>query len=247
MSTPEPHSLPPADLGSVFTRAAGLRGVLAPTRPTQAPPAQEGSATSDPTPSEQAPRKGAAASSTQPKAPTAKRSRRPRGKASIARKSPATPTPSSAQLAAAPSTDEPADQTTPAGPAGPEDLKKGVVVYAALSVRERLTAHRKRTGRTITQVLFDAFDSTYEDLPQLYKAESPQGNSLFDRPASPRRADSHDPIVSIFAMMSKRNKTVIDTITARVAPGNPRARSRVAALALDTYLPPLNDGSETSP
>ena len=244
MSAQEPRSLPPADLSGVFARANGLRGVLTPTPPPQTPPAdaEQDPGTSDPRPPKKAPTTGYSPTPVQGRTSTAKKTRAPRSKARPAAKSTATTTaPQPPQTSRAPSAEAPADQTDPTTPAGPEDLRKGVVVYAALSVRERLTAHRKRTGRTITQVLFDAFDATHEELPELYRAESPQGSSLFDRPAAPRRADSHDPIVSIFAMMSERNKTDIDTITARVAPGNPRARSRVAALALDTYLPPLDD------
>lgn len=232
---PDPHGLPPADLSSAFGRASALRGRLTPVSPDPdtATPSDEEQPQPAPAPEASRP----AETPTPPaKASAPRRARRRAADSSRTDSRDTTPTPT------------PRPESAPAQPvsATSEGARRGIVIYTPVTVRDRLTAHRKNTNLTVTEILFDAFDDTHDQLADLYRAAAPQEQrpSLFERPATRRRAAADDPLVQTFVSMTARNIEILDRITATVAPNNTRARSRVAALALDAYLPPLPDDAQ---
>lgn len=161
---------------------------------------------------------------------------------------PAAPPPASADTAVtnAPSPDAAGAQPSSAPQAAADDGAGGgkgrpVVFYVPLSVRNRLTAFRKASRATTAEVLLDAFDASFEQLPALLGAGPSGRPSRFQRTSTRRTAADDDPLVQVFVSLSAHNLGIIDDITAEVAPGATRARSKVAAAALNAFLPPTSD------
>lgn len=217
MSTTQPGGLPPTDLAGAFGRASGLVGAL-PTSPRgKAKPAQ----TNDGTAGAQATSKPAVTAVT-----------------------------TSTEVPSLVVDDDPTHPDTAEDPQADDEGQdsggpRAVVFYVPLTVRNRLTAYRRTSRTTTAEVLLDAFDSTYDQLPSLLgtSASSSVRPSRFERPTSRRTSAEDDPLVQVYVNLSPHNLGVIDDITKDVAPGATRARSKVAAAALNAFLPPTSDAS----
>jgi hypothetical protein len=107
-----------------------------------------------------------------------------------------------------------------------------VIVYLAVSLRSRLRSHAATTGRSHTQIVFDALNDTHTRLAELTGAAVPE-DGLFVAQRSGRRQDREDR-VQVSIRPNQENLAVIDGLAGRHTAGN---RSALIAAALDAYLP----------
>ncbi|MEV6350434.1 hypothetical protein [Actinoplanes sp. NPDC051851] len=111
-----------------------------------------------------------------------------------------------------------------------------VVVYLSVTLRSRLRAHAAETGRSHTQIVFDALNATHARLAELLgggRAEAPL-DGLFVVQRSGRRQHREDR-VQVSIRPNRANLAVIDQLARRYGSGN---RSALVAAALDAFLPP---------
>lgn len=120
-----------------------------------------------------------------------------------------------------------------------------VVVYLSISLRARLRAHAETGGRSHTQIVFDALNATHTRLAELAAASAAHhpdvqpGDGLFVAQRSARRVHDEDQ-VQVSIRPNPTNLDVIDQLADRHTSGN---RTALIALALDEYLPPLQQGT----
>ncbi|MFI1988573.1 hypothetical protein [Actinoplanes sp. NPDC020271] len=107
-----------------------------------------------------------------------------------------------------------------------------VIVYLAVSVRSRLRAHAAATGRSHTQIVFDALNDTHPRLAELTGTPMPE-DGLFVAQRPGRRQHLEDQ-VQVSIRPNQENLAVIDGLAGRHTGGN---RSALIAAALDAYLP----------
>ncbi|GAA2883778.1 hypothetical protein Acy02nite_07550 [Actinoplanes cyaneus] len=107
-----------------------------------------------------------------------------------------------------------------------------VIVYLAVSLRSRLRAHAAATGRSHTQIVFDALNDTHPRLAELAGTPMPV-DGLFVAQRSGRRQHLEDQ-VQVSIRPNQENLAVIDGLAGRHTDGN---RSALIAAALDAYLP----------
>ncbi|GIF14329.1 hypothetical protein [Actinoplanes teichomyceticus] len=110
-----------------------------------------------------------------------------------------------------------------------------VIVYLAVGLRSRLRAHAAETGRSHTQIVFDALNDAHPRLAEL--TGGPPGGTardgLFVAQRSGRRHHGEDR-VQVSIRPNPANLAVIDGLAGRHTAGN---RSALIAAALDAYLP----------
>lgn len=130
-----------------------------------------------------------------------------------------------------------------AAEAAPDDRSdQPVQISLPVSVNARLTAFKKKTGLSHPNILFDAIESTAEQLPVLVKAKTVQlgtstGTALFSRPQTAAKRDtSSEPRESFIIRITKQNKGVLDTLAKQVNAPN---RTVLIVAAYDAYLPEL--------
>ncbi|MEU4423525.1 hypothetical protein AB0F81_23095 [Actinoplanes sp. NPDC024001] len=116
-----------------------------------------------------------------------------------------------------------------------------VVVYLSVSLRSRLRAHAAATGRSHTQLVFDALNATHDRLAELVAVSGPAAapaDGIFVAQRTGRRRHSEDQ-VQVSIRPHAANLAVIDDLAARHTTGN---RSALIATALDEYLPAVSKG-----
>jgi hypothetical protein len=109
-----------------------------------------------------------------------------------------------------------------------------VVVYLAVSLRSRLRAHAAATGRSHTQIVFDALNDTHTRLTELTGTPMPEPvrDGIFVAQRSGRRQHREDQ-VQVSIRPNPENLAVIDGLAGRHTAGN---RSALIAAALDAHL-----------
>lgn len=108
-----------------------------------------------------------------------------------------------------------------------------VVVYLSVSLRSRLRDRAAVTGRTHTQLVFDALNATHTRIGDLIGEDQAPSDGIFLAQRAGRRRHIEDRVqVSIRPHPS--NLAVIDELAARHTTGN---RSALIATALDEFLP----------
>ncbi|MEV6300274.1 hypothetical protein AB0M02_12795 [Actinoplanes sp. NPDC051861] len=115
-----------------------------------------------------------------------------------------------------------------------------VVVYLSVSLRARLRARAATTGRSHTQLVFDALNATHDRLAALAHdgAAAAPADGIFVAQRTGRRQHSEDQ-VQVSIRPNQANLAVIDDLAARHTAGN---RSALIAIALDEFLPPVTKG-----
>jgi hypothetical protein len=115
-----------------------------------------------------------------------------------------------------------------------------VVVYLSVSVRSRLRAQAAATGRSHTQLVFDALNATHDRLGDLVAVSGPAAvaDGIFVAQRTGRRQHSEDQ-VQVSIRPNPANLAVIDSLAARHTAGN---RSALIATALDDFLPAVSKG-----
>ncbi|MFC7530641.1 hypothetical protein [Actinoplanes sp. GCM10030250] len=116
-----------------------------------------------------------------------------------------------------------------------------VVVYLSVSLRARLRAQATATGRSHTQLVFDALNATHDRLPDLVAgggAVAASADGIFVAQRTGRRQHSEDQ-VQVSIRPNPANLAVIDRLAARHTTGN---RSALIAVALDEFLPAVAKG-----
>jgi hypothetical protein len=111
-----------------------------------------------------------------------------------------------------------------------------VVVYLPVGVRSRLREQAAATGRSHTQLVFDALNATHTRLADLTGAGGEPGgeaDGIFVTQRSGRRRHTEDR-VQVSIRPAPANLAVIDDLAARHTTGN---RSALIAAALDEFLP----------
>ena len=110
-----------------------------------------------------------------------------------------------------------------------------VVVYLAVSLRSRLRAHATTTGRSHTQIVFDALNDTHSRMAELTGGPLPGSaqDGLFVVQRSVRRQHREDR-VQVSIRPNPENLAVIDGLAGQHTAGN---RSALIAAALDAHLP----------
>ncbi|MEV4278780.1 hypothetical protein [Actinoplanes xinjiangensis] len=110
-----------------------------------------------------------------------------------------------------------------------------VVVYLPVSVRSRLRERAAATGRSHTQLVFDALNATHTRLAEVVGGTEPDGETdgIFLSQRSGRRRHREDR-VQVSIRPHPANLAVIDELAARHTTGN---RSALIAAALDEHLP----------
>jgi hypothetical protein len=112
-----------------------------------------------------------------------------------------------------------------------------VVIYLSISLRGRLRTYAKDTGRSHTQIVFDALNATHDRLAELVAAGSSQPvdqpDGLFVVQRSTRQLHDEDQ-VQVSIRPNPTNLAVIDQLAERHTSGN---RTALIAVALDEYLP----------
>ncbi|HWS32514.1 MAG TPA: hypothetical protein VN408_07200 [Actinoplanes sp.] len=128
----------------------------------------------------------------------------------------------------------PASTDTIAGSGG-EGVRAGgsVIVYLPVSVRSRLRELAASTGRSHTQLVFDALNATHTRLDGLLFEEPVGTDGIFLAQRSGRRRHREDR-VQVSIRPHPANLAVIDDLAARHTTGN---RSALIAAALDEFLP----------
>lgn len=131
----------------------------------------------------------------------------------------------------------PADTSATTGTGGGAARPGGsVVVYLPVGVRSRLRERAAATGRSHTQLVFDALNATHTRLAAVLGAgPEPAGGTdgLFLVQRSGRRRHREDR-VQVSIRPHPANLAVIDELAARHTTGN---RSALIAAALDEFLP----------
>jgi hypothetical protein len=110
-----------------------------------------------------------------------------------------------------------------------------VVVYLPVGVRSRLRERAAATGRSHTQLVFDALNATHTRLAEVVGGAEPDGGTdgIFLSQRSGRRRHREDR-VQVSIRPHPANLAVIDELAARHTTGN---RSALIAAALDEFLP----------
>ena len=111
-----------------------------------------------------------------------------------------------------------------------------VVVYLSVSLRSRLRAYAAVSGRSHTQIVFDALNATHARLAELAgesTADMAPVDGIFVAQRSGRRQHREDR-VQVSIRPNAPNLAVIDRLAALHTEGN---RSALTALALDAFLP----------
>jgi hypothetical protein len=114
-----------------------------------------------------------------------------------------------------------------------------VVVYLPVGVRSRLRERAAATGRSHTQLVFDALNATHTRLATVIGGDTaPAGETdgIFLVQRSGRRRHREDR-VQVSIRPHPANLAVIDDLAARHTTGN---RSALIAAALDDFLPALS-------
>lgn len=132
-----------------------------------------------------------------------------------------------------------ADASVPAGGRAARDRRGAVVIYTSTALRTRINGYLEQTSARNADLLFDAFEATADDLPQLWadslRSPQAQGRSLFSRDSAPQRSGV-EPQIGWYVAMSPANQTVLDDLVKQITGGSSRKRSALAVLALSTYL-----------
>ncbi len=131
----------------------------------------------------------------------------------------------------------PGSTDTIGGPGG-EGVRAGgsVVVYLPVSLRSRLRERAAATGRSHTQLVFDALNATHTRLDGLlgtFADRTGPVDGIFLAQRSGRRRHREDR-VQVSIRPHPANLAVIDELAARHTTGN---RSALIAAALDEFLP----------
>ena len=115
-----------------------------------------------------------------------------------------------------------------------------VVVYLSVSLRSRLRARAAATGRSHTQLVFDALNATHDRLAELTATSAPAAvaDGIFVAQRTGRRQHSEDQ-VQVSIRPNPANLAVIDDLATRHTAGN---RSALIATALDEFLPAVSKG-----
>lgn len=111
-----------------------------------------------------------------------------------------------------------------------------VVVYLPVGVRSRLRERAAATGRSHTQLVFDALNATHTRLAEVVGEDGEPGggtDGIFLTQRSGRRRHREDR-VQVSIRPHPANLAVIDELAARHTTGN---RSALIAAALDEFLP----------
>lgn len=106
------------------------------------------------------------------------------------------------------------------------------------SLHERMIATKTKLRVSIPHLVMDAIEATYADLPELLKAELPSrpqvtGTSLFERPATSLPPTVAEPKETTVFRLSRRNRDVINQLTADL--GAP-SRNALLTVAVQAYL-----------
>lgn len=168
--------------------------------------------------------------------------RKPRTTKSEAKPAPAkaSPAPVAPAKDEAPSTAK-ADELQAGGASTSEDGKVGVPVHLPDDVNDRLLAYMELTGRSHPVILLDAFETVYEDLPQLLQEklggdERPK-TSLFQRSTrqAPKTKPGDNPHKHT-VRIEKSERAVLDSLTTQFAAPS---RNFLIIAAYNGYLPPM--------
>ncbi|WP_433790440.1 hypothetical protein [Actinoplanes sp. CA-252034] len=111
-----------------------------------------------------------------------------------------------------------------------------VVVYLPVGVRSRLRELAADTGRSHTQLVFDALNATHTRLAEVVGGDGEpvaESDGIFITQRSGRRRHREDR-VQVSIRPHPVNLAVIDELAARHTTGN---RSALIAAALDEFLP----------
>jgi hypothetical protein len=121
------------------------------------------------------------------------------------------------------------------GESGAARAGGSVVVYLPVGVRSRLRERAAATGRSHTQLVFDALNATHTRLAEVVGGDEPDGETdgIFVSQRSGRRRHREDR-VQVSIRPHPANLAVIDELAARHTTGN---RSALIAAALDVFLP----------
>jgi hypothetical protein len=108
-----------------------------------------------------------------------------------------------------------------------------ITVYLPVSLRDRLNAHRRAVGQTLTAVVLDAVEAAHQDLDVLLAAYRPAaGAGLFaHRPAPLITRD--EPNVQVGLRPSRADLAVLDELVERHHAPN---RSVLVTVALDSHI-----------
>lgn len=140
----------------------------------------------------------------------------------------------------------PRDATTQEEPqqrgSGKEIADQPIQVSIPRSLDKRLREHKTSTGASFPNIIFDAIESTYDQLPGLIASKtlhSDAPRSLFERPvAVARRPEDNEPKETMIIRITKTNKQVLKDLEVEVKAPN---RNTMIATALEAYLPKDND------
>ena len=117
-----------------------------------------------------------------------------------------------------------------------ERADKGVQVTLRKPVKEMLETYKRSSGMSHPNILFDALEFSYEELPNLIKDRAtrldPDRKKLFARPSSPARHEDVE-TETFIVRMSQTNKDVIEDLWQQFeAP----SRTALLAVAYEHYL-----------
>lgn len=141
-------------------------------------------------------------------------------------------------------TDEDVDA---AGGTKSERADKGVQVTLRKPVMKMLEEYKTRTEMSHPNILFDALEYSYDELPSLIKDRAtrldPDRKKLFARPSSPARHEDVE-TVTFIVRMTQTNKDVIEQMWREFeAP----SRTALLAAAYEHYLTAMTANDESEP
>lgn len=129
-----------------------------------------------------------------------------------------------------------APEPSAASPAQGKAQGGNLTIRASKDLLARYEAHKKRTGLSYPNVLFNAIEATYDQLPELLSRQQIKtpGVNLFGRPATVTTIERDDAEKNTKSMrISGHHMDVLDTLARELAQNN---RNRLITTALTEYL-----------
>lgn len=127
----------------------------------------------------------------------------------------------------------------------PGRADKGVQVTLEQPVMDMLTEYKARTEMSHPNILFDALEYSYDELPNLIKDRAtrlePDRKKLFERPSSPAKHEDVE-TETFVVRMTQANKDVIEDMWKQLeAP----SRTAMLAAAYKHYLTAMTKTDDT--
>jgi hypothetical protein len=131
---------------------------------------------------------------------------------------------------------EPTPRPAAAAPAQGKGQGGNLTIRASKDLLARYETHKKRTGLSYPNVLFNAIEATYDQLPELLSRQQIKtpGVNLFGRPETVTTIERDDAEKITKSMrISGHHMNVLDTLARELAQNN---RNRLITTALTEYL-----------